>query len=114
MEVLLIGKVSLYKVHNFEYYDFRSDAMYVQNGFGSGNIGPYGKYSINNYYVSKDNGIAKKLTTTGTLFVKNFKKPASDYFSDCPELVQKIQSYKFTKKDIEKIVLFYNESCRSL
>ena len=114
MEVLLLGKVSLYRVHNFGSYD-GGGISYNNQGFSYGGSGNYGgRYSINNYYVSKDNGIVEKLATTGTLFTKNFKTSASKYFSDCPELVQKIQDYTFTKKDIEEIVLFYNESCGSL
>jgi len=114
MEVLLLGKVSLYRVLNFGSY---ADGMNITqniNGFSIGSSGRWEKYSVSNYYVSKDGGITKKLTTTGTLFTKSFKKVTSEYFSDCPELVQKIQDYTFTKKDIEKIVLFYNESCVSL
>jgi len=114
MEVILLGKVSLYRVHNFGSYD-GGGVPYNNQGFSYGGSGNYGgRYSINNYYVSKNGGITEKLATTGTLFTKSFKKSASEYFSDCPELVQKIQDYTFTKKDIEQMVLFYNESCGSL
>ena len=68
MEVLLLGKVSLYRVHNFGSYD-GGGISYNNQGFSYGGSGNYGgRYSINNYYVSKDNGIVEKLATTGTLF----------------------------------------------
>jgi len=45
------------------------------------------------------------------LFTKNFKKAASAYFKDCPSLVKKIQSRTFKKRDLEKIVSYYNNKC---
>lgn len=69
-------------------------------------------YSISNYYVSKNTDInADFLTSTGILFGKSFKKSASEYFKDCSKLVEKIQNKEFKKRDIEKIVEFYNEEC---
>lgn len=113
MEVLLLGKVSLYRVHNFGRYDSSSGGSMTLQGFSYGGS-QWAKYSVNNYYVSKNNGTVEKLATTGTLFAKSFKKSASEYFNDCPDLVQKIKDYTFTKKDITEIVMFYNESCNSL
>ena len=42
---------------------------------------------------------------------KNFKKLASNYFSDCPSLVEKLQNREFKKRDIIAILDFYNNSC---
>jgi hypothetical protein len=41
-----------------------------------------------------------------------FKKDMINYFSDCPKLVEKIESKDFRKDDLESIVRFYNSNCR--
>ncbi|MGW9684548.1 hypothetical protein [Flagellimonas sp. 2504JD1-5] len=42
---------------------------------------------------------------------KNFKKAASNFFSDCPALVEKIQNKELKKKNLMAIIDFYNNSC---
>jgi hypothetical protein len=41
-----------------------------------------------------------------------FKKQASEYFSDCPELSSKILKKEYRKEDIELIVEHYNLFCK--
>jgi len=68
--------------------------------------------SISSYYVAKENEESlTHLGSKGSLFGKNFKKAASEYFRDCPELVKKIQDKEYRKKHIEKVVKYYNENC---
>ncbi|MBA3680633.1 MAG: hypothetical protein H0W73_05645 [Bacteroidetes bacterium] len=43
----------------------------------------------------------------------NFKKTMSEYLSDCPELVTKIQEKIYGKDDLYKIIQEYNQSCKS-
>lgn len=43
---------------------------------------------------------------------KGFKKKASEYFKDCPSLVEKIMKKEFKKKDIEKVGEYYNSKCK--
>lgn len=43
----------------------------------------------------------------------SFKKSLSEYLSDCPELVQKIQDKIYGKDDLLKIVSDYNQNCGS-
>ncbi len=43
----------------------------------------------------------------------NFKKSMSDYLSDCPELVKKIQDKIYGKDDLSKIISDYNQNCKS-
>ena len=43
--------------------------------------------------------------------LKSFKKRASEYFSDCPSLVSKVESKKYTRKDLEGLVNHYNDNC---
>ncbi len=40
-----------------------------------------------------------------------FKKRASEYFNDCPDLVSKINDKKYRRKDLEALVRFYNSNC---
>lgn len=42
----------------------------------------------------------------------NFRKKAKVYFSDCPELVSKIQDKEFIEFDLQQIAAFYNQ-CKS-
>jgi len=104
LEVLEEGKVTLYRT--------------LRSGYVVGAPGPNGmpmgghSYSISNYYLSKDDkNLVVHLGARGTIFNKNFKKAASDYFKDCIMLVSKIQSKEFKKRDIVEIVEFYNENC---
>ncbi len=98
-----VGKVNLYK-----FFDV----------FHSSKSGPNGSMtskssSISRYYIAKENEeTLTNLGINGLEFGKRFKKNASSYFSDCPELVLKIKKRKFKKKHIQDVVKFYNESCK--
>ncbi len=97
-----VGKVNLYKF--FDVYH-------------SSKSGPNGSMttknsSISRYYIAKENiEIVTHLGSNGLFFDKKFKKAASNYFKDCPELVTKIQKKKYKKKHIEELVKYYNEKC---
>ncbi len=39
------------------------------------------------------------------------KKDLIAYFSDCPELAQKIETKIFKKRDLLGMVMYYNENC---
>ncbi|MEP5340489.1 MAG: hypothetical protein ABJL44_02760 [Algibacter sp.] len=43
--------------------------------------------------------------------LKSFKKRASEYFKDCPNLILKIESKIYTRKDSKAIIKFYNDNC---
>lgn len=81
-------------------------------GMGGGmmNTGGY-SYSVSNYYINREgeNGVTK-ITSIGG-FSKNFKKAASEYFKDCPKLVELIQTKYYKKNEIEDIVRYYNTNC---
>ncbi|RZS98804.1 hypothetical protein [Aquimarina brevivitae] len=103
------GKVSLYKINTSGV-----NTMMMGGGAGGGFGAPMvmtTPYSINDYYVKKEGEEAVTHLGSTQLFSKNFKKAASDYFADCPVLVEKIQQREFKKKDIEAIVRFYNSQC---
>lgn len=105
LEILEEGKVKLF----LDYKQSTSAPMMGANGTMTGG----GTYTINSYYVSKnDDEIVTHLGDRGNLFSKNFKKAASEYFKDCSRLVKKIQDKEFRKRDIIKVVKFYNEDCQ--
>lgn len=104
---LEIGAVNLYVLEEKGY------APPMQMGGANGHMNVTGGnfYDLQNLYVkSGENG---ELTHLGSnqLFSKNFKKAASDYFSNCPELVKKIQNRDFKKKHVKDIVHYYNTKC---
>jgi len=105
MTLITEGKIDLYRIS--------VSGTHPSMGFGGGGMGGMTvSYSMDNYYVSKDDSdVVTKLTTVGTFFGKSFKKAASEYFSDCQDLVDRIQNKTYRKRDIEEIVRFYNTKC---
>ena len=79
---------------------------------GSGNaaFGGY-HYNINNFYVKNEGDSEVIHLGSNQLFTKNFKQGASEFFKSCPELVEKIQNREFKKKDIVRIVRYFNLDC---
>ena len=43
--------------------------------------------------------------------VKNHVKKTKRFISDCPELVNRINEKEFQRKDIFKIINYYNDNC---
>lgn len=110
LEESIIGKLSLYKVV--------THGNHVPMGVGFGGAGGMGmgmgmgaSFTIESFYLKrKDEENVTHLGST-SLFSKNFKKAAIEYFIDCEELVVKIEDNEYKKKDIEEIVNFYNRKC---
>lgn len=104
---LEIGMVNLYILEQTGY----SSPMFVGGTNGQMNMAHGTYYDIKNLYVRR--GLNGEITHLGSnqLFSKNFKNAASTYFSDCPVLVEKIQSKEFKKKHVRDIVNFYNLQC---
>ena len=96
-EVVVKGDVSLYTF----------STMTGSNGMMGGGG------SITTYYLSKGNDdYVTTIAYFGSLNVgKSFKKKAIKYFSDCPNLVQKIKDKVYKKRDIKEIVEYYNSNC---
>ena len=66
------------------------------------------------YFLHKKN--QKKLVligVKGNFLYKNFKKTASKYFEDCPNLVEKIQSRELKLKHLPDIIEYYKTQCDS-
>jgi hypothetical protein len=93
-EEIILGKLSLYIIHT--------------TSFGGNGIAQ----SFADYYLIKEN--EDKVTHFGSseLISTKFNKIAKKYFSDCKSLLDKLESKVFRKKDIMKIVEYYNEKCK--
>lgn len=90
------------KLFNY-YYTQSSPEMYnASTGITTGGY----SYSVEKYILQKGDGELKRPKGLA------FKKDMIEYFSDCPELVDKIESKDFRKNDLESIVRFYNSNCR--
>jgi hypothetical protein len=62
-------------------------------------------YSVENMILQKGNGELKQPRSL------SFRKDMRDYFSDCPDLTEKIDSRDFRRADMEAIVIYYNAHC---
>ncbi|MCL6296529.1 hypothetical protein [Jejuia spongiicola] len=73
----------------------------------------YGAFESTHYYLKRDNESNVVMLGGGTVW-DNFKKESAEYLKDCPTLVKNISESKkgFAKKDVKKIVRFYNSKCR--
>jgi hypothetical protein len=115
LEEILVGEISLYRiVIRGQHAGFGIGGV-GPGGFGSGGGMAFGMghgYTIKNYYVKRANEIEVSHLGSTSLFSKNFKKAASKYFEDCPELVDKIQTKEYRKRDLRSIIEFYNTHCK--
>lgn len=112
------GKVTLYKYSSFGGYS----GMWVPSGGGPGNsvyIPTGGTTSATVYGLKREGESYVSIlgnSDSSIMFVKihdSFKSQGSKYFSDCPILAEKIKNKDkgFTKKDIKKVVNYYNTQC---
>lgn len=112
LEEVVVGDISLYKIV--------SQGTHVPMGVGfSGAAGGMGMgmsmgsgFSIKSYYLRKKGEKEVTHITSTDLFSKNFKKAATAYFKDCPDLVEKIKTKEYRKREIRAIVEFYNSKCK--
>lgn len=80
-----------------------------------GAAGPSIRFETLEFYVKKPT--EENLTKLGMYdpIIGNLKEKVIHYFSDCPELKEKVLSKDFkVRKDMEAIVDFYNNECNSL
>lgn len=91
------------KLKLYNYYYTQSSAGYYNAGTGVSSGGTY--YTVEKYVLQKGNGALKRPKNLG------FKNDMIAYFSDCPSLVEKIESKEFRKGDLEAIVAYYNLNC---
>jgi len=103
LEVYKTGKVNLYiKELN------TSTNPSVTGGFGMGM-----SYSSIKYYISKKNNDTIVDLRQGNVYSKRFrKKIAPNFFNDCSDLIEKINTRDFFNRyGINSVVDYYNEKC---
>jgi hypothetical protein len=103
------GKVSLY-------YTIKTNNSAPMGGMNTGGIGVGIGFSTSSevYYIGKND--EDQITQLFNLFgpsKKIFKKIVPQFFGDCPDLLDKIDYKEYKKRDIVKIVDFYNKKCFS-
>lgn len=112
MKVLYDGKkAALYSRHHINHpgYYMSSDISNPTGPmtFSSGDIGDL-------YYAKKKNSLyAMEISQTGTLgfYGSKFKKRALKFFSDCADLIEKIETKEFKNKNIFDAFEYYENSC---
>lgn len=100
-ELYKIGKVNLYIKNS----NIRANPA-VTGGFGM-------SYSSKLYYISEKNNDTILNLRQGNTYSKRFrKKIAPKYFSDCSDLMNKINTRKFFNRyGIESVIDYYNTKC---
>ena len=105
-KVISSGKATLY-ARSVSITNSTPMYMGAPNG-GTWNHWNYSFSDFNEFYVLKENEkIANPLITAR--ISRSFKKRAMEYFSDCPNLVSKLDERIFVKDDIKDVVDEYNE-----
>ena len=86
----------------FRYYYRQSSPGMMTRG---GGFTPGPTYTVDNLLFQKRNGPLKRPKGMG------WKKDMLEYLSDCPALTDMIEGKEFKRRDVEAIVMFYNQHC---
>ncbi|SFS31977.1 hypothetical protein [Lutibacter maritimus] len=97
MKMEISGKISLFSVNN-------SGTHMIPMG-PSGVMTPMGSFTKIVYFIEKDN----RLIRTGT----RLDKKTLELFQDCYTLIEKLDKNEIKKREVEKIVNFYNSNCNN-
>ncbi|AWA30705.1 hypothetical protein HYN48_11750 [Flavobacterium magnum] len=117
--------------HEYRYVTIRSNDFHpvLLKVFSEGTVTLYGRVAKKVHSQPNDYGLDRKYVDPDienvTFYLKrendeyagklwglfNWKKMTKDYFKDCPELIEKIESKEFTSKNIPEMVDFYNNIC---
>lgn len=95
LKILVEGKVTIYETISYGHT-------------GPGNNGY--SYQYTNMYIKRQHEKIASNEFFANVF-KSFKKTAKKYFSDCPELVRKIENNDFKKTSLIGMVKYYNAKC---
>lgn len=102
LKVLAEGKVSVYEIM------LQVNNYHPNSHTGHANV-PI-SYSYANMYIKREHEKIASKDFFKNIF-RSFKKTAKRYFSDCPDLVNKIDNGDFKKKRLLEIVDYYNTTC---
>lgn len=99
MKLVTSGKVSLYITEHKDIVGQNSPLMLEYDG-------------VSYYMVREDSHIAEYVgAKTIAIGRKSVTKGLITYFRDCPNLIEKIENKEFGKKDVIKIIEYYNTHC---
>lgn len=105
LEVANVGKNVIFYRDNTQGY------ITFSNGGVSGGMNTGRAVNLTHSFVRKPNEEEATHLGSNDWMSKNFKKAASKFFSDCPQLITKIETREFKKKDLISIIDYYNNSC---
>ncbi|MGY8939071.1 MAG: hypothetical protein ACKVK4_03750 [Flavobacteriales bacterium] len=112
LEEVVIGDISLYKIVRHGTHAPMGVGFGGVGGVGGMGMGMGASFTIKNYYLRKKHEKEVTQISSTHLFSKNFKKAATTYFEDCPDLVEKIATKEYRKRDIRAVIEFYNSKCK--
>lgn len=116
MQVVEEGKVTLYRDAKIYFADNRPESEKIKETALVHLPNPHSDKLFQMHVSSME-------TMTETFYVKreneefatdiifSFNIRAKKYFADCKKVIEKIKNKKFTKKNIQDMVFFYNEYC---
>lgn len=102
---------------NYPFYDNRMNEFVLENGETikiNNRTNVYTEVNIPRYSYYVGHGISDEvehLYTKGLPFAKNFKSAMKEYFTNCPELIEKVEIEAFKNNEIWKVLEFYNKNC---
>ena len=103
LELTVVGKnVFCYEESQMVYRTSNT----VNNGMG---IGDFATETF--IYLRKPGEAMAIPIITNDFIFRSFRKRASEYFADCPELADKIRKRELRKREIKEIIEFYNNHC---
>jgi hypothetical protein len=113
LKVKIIGKVSLF-AEEINGHDPGMPMMSMNNGLVTTTfMGGGGPITIIKYYLSKENDMyAMRIPIPNTKNYHFRKNIAPEYFSNCKDLMEKLNSKSFDKEDFEGIVKYFNDKCQ--
>ncbi|HIB37797.1 hypothetical protein [Mesonia sp.] len=101
------GELSLFfQVH------VSTSPFFSPNVAGMGNYVNGSTSELKIYFLGKENEDTVKPIGGIKMKSKRSKKIVKEYFSDCPDLVQKINNDYFENLEIEAVVNYYNANCQ--
>ncbi|KLT68570.1 hypothetical protein [Flavobacterium sp. ABG] len=108
LELVLDGEVYLYRMAKLQYYTTMnsSPGSFPQGGASYSNTT---EQFTEFYYLKRKKEQYPTYINLGIL--SNWKKTATNYFSDCDILIKKIKDKKFNSTQIKEIVEYYNYIC---
>lgn len=113
LQIRIIGKISLF-ITAINGRDPGMPMMSMNNGLVTTTfIGGGGAITLTRYFISKENDLyATRIPIPNTRNYHFRKNIAPDFFSNCKDLMKKINSKSFDTEDFEGLINYYNNKCQ--